>query len=521
MHPESQHNLVVIEGRATYERITSALRDVETDEAISYIKNFLKIYPEFAQAHNDLAVFYYKSGNALKALAHYEKAHKLAPKNITFLKNLADFYMVELEWPDDAIHIYLDILKDNPFDVEVLNALGAISLQIGRKEQSKQYYNRALQLDCNSMDARQGLKLLGCSPAEPEAVIQQMPSAVEVFKMKEPPFITAPVFQTPVPEQRISPPVPPSPEARYRSALELAGNNQAAEAVKILESLVIDSPDYALAHNDLGVLYQQAGKVEQALQQHQQAVSIDPANPVLKKNLADLLFIGFGQHEKALEIYVELLTKTPKDVELLKAIAQVCIELGQLENASHFLERLLAVQPWDIEARTALKQISDSIKPIASDFSESASSPQETYAKSQKLVAEGNVAEALNLLEQLASQDSNIAVVYNDLGVLRYQAGDIQGACSGYKRAVELDPSNADFRRNLADLYFVELGMSDEAIHIYLELLKQQPRNVETLENLGHICSALGQTTEAKTFYRRVLEIEPWNARVRTALQAL
>ncbi|HQB39615.1 MAG TPA: tetratricopeptide repeat protein, partial [Deltaproteobacteria bacterium] len=146
MNLEAQQNLVVIEGRATYERITSAFTGLETEEAIGQIVNFLKIYPEFAQAHNDLAVYYYKAGNSLKALAHYEKAHKLAPRNITFLKNLADFYLIELDWADDAIHIYLDILKDNPFDIEALNALGAISLRIGRKEQSRQYYSRALQL---------------------------------------------------------------------------------------------------------------------------------------------------------------------------------------------------------------------------------------------------------------------------------------------------------------------------------------------------------------------------------------
>ena len=94
-------------------------------------------------------------------MAHYEKAHKLAPRNITFLKNLADFYLIELDWADDAIHIYLDILKDNPFDIEALNALGAISLRIGRKEQSRQYYSRALQLAPASRDARQGFQMLG------------------------------------------------------------------------------------------------------------------------------------------------------------------------------------------------------------------------------------------------------------------------------------------------------------------------------------------------------------------------
>ena len=287
MHSESQHNLVVIEGRATYERIVSALRDVEAEEAISHIKNFLKIYPEFAQAHNDLAVYYYKAGNALKALAHYEKAHKLAPKNITFLKNLADFYIVELEWPDDAIHIYLDILKDNPFDVEVLNALGAISLQIGRKEQARQYYNRSLQLDASSREARQGLQLLGyAAPIQEPAFISQPVVSVETIRTPITPTPQVQTLLTPTQQE-----IHQSPETLYRLAVERANDGCTDDAIRILERLVAEAPRNALAHNDLGVLYQQARKMDLSLKHQELAASIEPGNVNFQKNLADLFLV--------------------------------------------------------------------------------------------------------------------------------------------------------------------------------------------------------------------------------------
>lgn len=515
MHPGAQYNLLVIEGKATYERIISSLRDVETNEAISHIKDFLKIYPEFAQAHNDLAVYYYKAGNSLKALAHYEKAHKLDPRNITFLKNLADFYMVELEWLDDSIHIYLDILKDNPFDVEVLNALGAISMQVGRKEQSKQYYNRAIQLDCNSKDARLGLHLLGVAPQQENGLALEQPVSAEPF------IISGAVQQSFQPPQIISAQEPAkTPESRYQHAIEQAGKNRTDDAIHILEELVADAPDHALAHNDLAVLYQQTGNLELALKYQQLATSLEPSNPVFQKNLADLLFIGFSEYEKALTVYVNLLSKAPKDVEILKAIAHVCIELEQFDNARHFFEQILAVKPWDKEARAALVEIKD-CKPSAVSPLLANASREEMYADVQELIKGEKFEEARLRLEQLVQLNDVFALAHNDLGVLRYQAGDIQGARSSYERAVDLEPSNASFRKNLADLYFVALGMTDEAIGIYLELLKEQPRNVETLESLGIISNALGQTTEARIFFRRALEIEPWNAGLRTALQGL
>jgi Flp pilus assembly protein TadD len=138
-----------------------------------------------------------------------------------------------------------------------------------------------------------------------------------------------------------------------------------------------------------------------------------------------------------------------------------------------------------------------------------------------RLVQQERLSEAHSLLEELAHTFGSNALFHNDLGVLRYRLGDIDGARRAYERAVELQPANSSFRKNLADLYFAELGMVDDAIGIYLDLHKLQPRDLETLSGLGQICTAVGRPEEAKSFYRRALEIEPWNAEIRTALQGL
>ena len=195
MQSTANQNLVLIEGAATYERIMADVREVEIDEGIRHIRDFIKIYPDFAPAHNDLAVMYYQTDNRLKALAHYEKAHKLDPRNVTYRKNLADFYFVELEWTGDAINSYLGILKDNPFDVEALNALGTISLQIGRKEQARQYFTRTLQIDADNQDARYALRQLPealPAPAAPRQLSHHSPRPVE---RQAEPIVAAPAAE--------------------------------------------------------------------------------------------------------------------------------------------------------------------------------------------------------------------------------------------------------------------------------------------------------------------------------------
>lgn len=513
MNQLTLQGLVVIEGRATYERIITASRDMESDEALRHIQNFLKIYPEFAQAHNDLAVLYYQAGNSLKALAHYEKAHKLEPSNITYRKNLADFYFVELEWADDAIQAYLDILKDNPFDVETLNALGTISAQIGRREQARQYFSRTLQLDTINSQARQALQQLGGQlphvPQQTHITNTAPPAAPMPRPTVAPPQVTQ-VFKEPV----------KSPEQLHQQALELSNSGKSREARQALENLIARHPDYAVAHNDLAVMYQQEGNLPQARRHQAEALRLQPGNLTFQKNLADLLYIACGETEEALKLYVKILGSSPRDIEALKAISNICLEAGKEDDARSFLETILKIEPWNSEARESLAAIAESKKNVQASPSVGRS-PDVIYAEVQQFVQQDRLSEAHSLLEELAHNNDRNALYNNDLGVLRYRLGDIEGSRRAYERAVELQPANSNFRKNLADLYFTELGRVDDAIHIYLDLFRLQPRDLETLSGLGNICTAVGRPEEAKSFYRRALEIEPWNADVRAALQRL
>jgi Flp pilus assembly protein TadD len=361
MQLSANQNLILIEGAATYERILADVREVEIEEGLRHIKDFIKIYPDFAPAHNDLAVMYYQTGNALKALAHYEKAHKLEPANITYRKNLADFYFVELEWTGEAIHTYLDILKDNPFDTEALNSLGTISLEIGRREQARQYFTRTLQLDSSNHYAQQYLQKLPAPPSDSTGS-KQLSHAIQQVAVTTPSLPSQPVS---APFQSLfTVETPPQPvrslDELYRDAVGLVNSDKPEEAIKTLEMLLALDSNHALAHNDLGVLYQRAGALEKSRQHHLEAVRLQPASQVFQKNLADLLCSGFGALEEALEIYVKLFSQNRYDVETIKAIAIVCLEVGRPEDARFFLEQILAIKPWDQEAVEALHSLKKS-----------------------------------------------------------------------------------------------------------------------------------------------------------------
>ncbi len=479
-----------------YNRLIASIQNLDPAEGVRLLKQFLQIYPSFAQGHNDLGVLYLRAGNSTLALAHHEKAGRLQPENITFRKNLADFYAVELGWLDDAVDIYLDILKRNPRDTEALIALGRLG------------------------SAMEGNSELKPPPAGLEITappVQQQPSSPAVPSSQPAP--SAPPAWNQPPAYSVATPPHKSFDEIYREAQEFAGNGRLAEARQTLESLLDLQPVNAVVHNDLGVVCYNLGDVAAAQTQYEKATSLDTGNAVFARNLADLYFAASGRVDDAIRIYLELHRKNPRDVEVLVNLGHISTAVDRPAEAKSFYRRALEIEPWNSEARQALATVTE--PPRQQPVSEVRRMAEDLRAEAVRYMAEYRHQEAHSLLEELVHQYPDYAVGHNDLGVVRHQLGDAQGAGKAYEQAVSLQPRNATFRKNLADLYFVELGKVDDAIQIYIELHREQPRDVDTLLSLGQICLAVGRPIEAKSFYRRVLEIEPWHKGARETLSGL
>ncbi|MCK5205638.1 MAG: glycosyltransferase, partial [Desulfobacterales bacterium] len=141
-----------------YQGIQPLLNSSNTEDAIAALKNLVDSFPDFAQAHNDLGVLYYRAEDKESALAHYEQAVQLESGNITFKKNLADFYYVEQNQIEDALKLYVDVLAIHPEDVETLLITGHICVGLQRFDDAEVFYNRVLEIEPWNTDAQQLLE---------------------------------------------------------------------------------------------------------------------------------------------------------------------------------------------------------------------------------------------------------------------------------------------------------------------------------------------------------------------------
>ena len=188
---------------------------------------------------------------------------------------------------------------------------------------------------------------------------------------------------------------------------------------------------------------------------------------------------------------------------------------GEKEKVIYHYEQAVKLQPENIAFQKNLAGFYNVKLGSVKDATE------EMYQNAQMLIEKGMDNAAIMALGKLLESYPNCALAHNDLGVLYYKAGKKDEALKHYQRAAELQPESINFQKNLADFYYVELGRIKDAMEIYVKILSLNPKDIECLLMLGHICVSMEKFDDAKVFYVKVLEADPDNVDARQNLDAL
>ncbi|HEV7891056.1 MAG TPA: tetratricopeptide repeat protein [Pyrinomonadaceae bacterium] len=97
----------------------------------------------------------------------------------------------------------------------------------------------------------------------------------------------------------------------YQKALEAQRKKENDKAITLLGQAVAQHPQFALAHNEMGVLYMRAGKVDKALEEYKAASAALPDDPMIQLNYGTALTQkkDFAAAEKQLRAALSKLDK--------------------------------------------------------------------------------------------------------------------------------------------------------------------------------------------------------------------
>jgi len=423
----------------------------------------------------------HENNEAQTAQRHLEQAVGLAPENVVYQLSLGDFYHVAQGRAEAALSQYRKVLQLQPNHLEALLASGHLCVASRQFDQARGFYQKVLAIEPDHADAQRFLT--------------QLPARVSKGNSGA------------------------SAETLYQNACALIEGGRRQEAVQILEKLVAIDKEHALAHNDLGVLFSECGELEKALFHYERAVELAPENGMFLKNVADYYYHQKSDVKKALEKYVQALTLDPADVEALMGTGNICMVLEQHADARIFFEKIIEIEPWHQHASEMLRHL-DTL-PDKADTPLADDQVGELYAAVQDKANAGEIDAAIADLNAIVARCPSHAPACNDLGVLHYEKGDKDKALGYYEEAVRLSPDNANFMKNLADFYLLEQSRTEEAMKLYIKVLESNPEDTDCLLAAGIICERVEKQEDARVFYDRVLEIEPWNHQAREALSRL
>ncbi|MBT8343063.1 MAG: tetratricopeptide repeat protein [Desulfatitalea sp.] len=451
-----------------------------TDLARWLLEKMLGDFPDLAEAHFELAQLAHADGDDAYAERHFRQATELARHDAKIQKGLGDFLYVVHQQPQAALEQYKTALALQPDNIETLLTMAHLHVSLHHFDDAADYYRKVLAQDPGHAEARQILDKLTTRKTSP------------------------------CPDDCSS-------DQCYAAAGQLLGNGRHEEAMDALNQTLAIDPGHAMAHNDLGVLCFEKGDMENANKHYERAAELAPDNITIQKNLGDFYYFQRGDVQSALKKYVQVLTHAPEDTEVLINTGHICMALNQVDDARVFFQRVLEIEPWHQDADALLQQLD----PPAAVTQTSSEPSVDLYAAAVEKSGLGDAPGAIGDLALLVSQDPSHALAFNDLGVLHYEQGNKDEALRCYEQAARLQPENTIFLKNLADFYFVEQGRVEDALKAYIRILEMDREDVDCLMAAGTICLAVNQPADARTFFERVLQIEPWHTQAGEQLHQL
>lgn len=256
------------------------------------------------------------------------------------------------------------------------------------------------------------------------------------------------------------------------------------------------------AHNQLG-----SGKPEDAaaaLRELESLVSADPRNPVFRGKLAQA-WKERGEIDRAVPLYREAAADAPEDPEAWYNLATALQEAGQTGEAREALESAMHLDPGRPEAHNTL-----GIVLLAEHKPEAAQQefelavrldPRNAHALNNLgnvLRSRGRPAEAEDAYRQATAAAPRYAEPFNGLGALEVERDRPAAALSFFEQALRLAPRYHEVRLNRAIAYDMA-GDKNAAAAAYREFLDATERDPQFSEQRRAAQQLLARLAEGAT----------------------
>jgi tetratricopeptide (TPR) repeat protein len=222
----------------------------------------------------------------------------------------------------------------------------------------------------------------------------------------------------------------------------------------------------SVAHNSLGDVFLQQGRMNEATAQFQKALAIKPDDAEAHYNLGDV-FLQQGRMNEATAQFQKALAIKPDDAEAHNNLGDIFLQQGRLDEAIAQFQKALAIKPDDAEPY---------------------------YNLGNAFLQQGRMDEAIAHYQKALEINPDDADIHNNLGNIFFQQGRMAEAISHYQKALAINPNYARAHYNLGSA-FRQQGRLEEAIAQYQRALAIKPDYVEAQNTMAWVLATCPQTS--------------------------
>ncbi len=252
------------------------------------------------------------------------------------------------------------------------------------------------------------------------------------------------------------------------------------------------NPSAEMAWVNLGMLQQQAGRLDDALASYDAALALAPDTADVYANRGTAL-AAQGRFDDALASFATSVRLDPTAAPAQNNLGNTLAAAGRRAEAVQAYEAALAIDPGYADAHGNLANV---------------------------LVLEGRLDDARRHYELAIAADPDYAEALRNLGMLLASQGRLDEAAVRFAEAVRVRPSYAAAHHDLGSA-LAALGRPADALGPYREALRLDPTLVDAHNNLGVALATLGRRDEALVEFQAVLRLDPDHAEARANLAAM
>lgn len=427
---------------------------------------------------------YVMKQNIENAESAFMRALSIRPGHPNTTHLLAALVMQQSKDVKRARRLYTSAIKQYPDDVTSLIELYDIDREAGKKEQSINWLEQAIDISPSALKPRLLLAQYYLSNNESTKSLTISKQALRVH------------------------PDNPSLLALIGDAQRHIGLQKAS--IESYQKLQEIAPEMFFPHYRLAEVYEKIGQLEMARKSLTRALKLKPKHLeglVIKARIA----LKEGDVEGAKKTIESLDKSMPYSISVAKLQAQIALSEGRPSDAVNLYQEILAKQETNyntIHLSSALWQQSERQKAIDTLVSWLNRHPKDIMTMNvlgDYYLNDNQVKEARNLYSKLVVLTPNNSIAHNNLAwLLLKQKNNVDTALKHAIQANQLSPNTSDFLDTLGLVHYSK-GDYNAAKKAFSDAVSLQPNELDMQFHLAQSYAKVGEKFQAEKMLERLL----------------